>query len=117
MQSFHWSESLEEEIGHKSDLIRQLTREQAEAHQWCSRFENEGLVPGNPTFPSFCISILLLIRLSVIRYRSEMRMGITQIYDLDEELDDLRRKQIAQIADLQNEVNAVAARLQSLEKQ
>ena len=35
----------------------------------------------------------------------------------DEELDELRRKQLAEIAELQNELDTVNARLQSLEKQ
>jgi myosin protein heavy chain len=73
-------ETLEEEIASKSNLLRQLTREQAEAQQWRSKYESEGLVP-------------------------------------DEELDDLRRKQLAEIAQLQNEVDTLNARLQSLEKQ
>jgi chromosome segregation ATPase len=74
------SDSLEEEIATKSDMLRQLAREQAEGQQWRSRYEDEGLVS-------------------------------------EDELDDLRRKQLAQIAELQNEVNAVASRLQTLEKQ
>uniref|UniRef100_A0A914L0P7 Myosin heavy chain n=1 Tax=Meloidogyne incognita TaxID=6306 RepID=A0A914L0P7_MELIC len=35
----------------------------------------------------------------------------------DDELDDLRRKQLAEIAELQNEIDVVNARLQSMEKQ
>lgn len=61
-------------------MLRQLTREQAEAQQWRSKFESEGLVG-------------------------------------EDELDDLRRKQLAEIAELQNDLDAVNVRLQSLEKQ
>lgn len=37
-------DSLEEEIASKSDLLRQLSRAQAEAQQWKNRIESEGLV-------------------------------------------------------------------------
>ncbi|KAI6239365.1 CRE-MYO-2 protein [Aphelenchoides fujianensis] len=72
-------DSLEEEIASKSDLIRQLSREQAEIQQWRSRYESEGMVSAD-------------------------------------DADELRRKQIAQIAELQNDLDSATARLNNLEK-
>ncbi|CAD5233385.1 unnamed protein product [Bursaphelenchus xylophilus] len=73
-------DSLEEEIAGKSDLLRQLAREQGEIEQWRSRYESEGMVSAD-------------------------------------DADELRRKQIAQIAELQNELDSATVRLANLEKQ
>ena len=40
-----------------------------------------------------------------------------ELINIDDELDELRRKQLAEIAELQNEIDVVNARLQSMEKQ
>lgn len=40
-------ETLEEEVVSRSNLLRQLAREQSEAQQWRNKFEGEALVSGN----------------------------------------------------------------------